>query len=59
MLDKDGNELIDHYRHLLEELGQEKGTLGLIIGKAQSTFQDPTKLRRVIVDLMGAETWTI
>jgi type I restriction enzyme M protein len=56
---KDGDELFDHYRHALEKLGQEKGTLGLIFGKAQNKFQDPAKLRRVIVDLIGAETWTI
>ena len=59
LLAKDGNELFDHYRHVLERLGQEKGTLGLIFGKAQNKFQDPAKLRRVIVDLIGAETWTI
>jgi len=59
LLAKDGDELFDHYRHLLEKLGQEKGTLGLIYGKAQNKFQDPAKLRRVIVDLIGAETWTI
>jgi type I restriction enzyme M protein len=58
-LTRDGDELFDHYRHLLEKLGQEKGTLGLIFGKAQNKFQDPAKLRRVIVDLIGAETWTI
>ncbi|MEP6963927.1 MAG: N-6 DNA methylase, partial [Polaromonas sp.] len=27
--------------------------------KAQNKFQDPAKLRRVIVDLIDAETWTI
>ncbi|MDP2770240.1 MAG: class I SAM-dependent DNA methyltransferase [Giesbergeria sp.] len=59
LLAKDGDELFDHYRHALEKLGQEKGTLGLIFGKAQNKFQDPAKLRRVIVDLIGAETWTI
>ncbi len=59
LLARDGDELFDHYRHLLEKLGQEKGTLGLIFGKAQNKFQDPAKLRRVIVDLIGAETWTI
>lgn len=59
LLAKDGDELFDHYRHALERLGQEKGTLGLIFGKAQNKFQDPAKLRRVIVDLIGAETWTI
>jgi type I restriction enzyme M protein len=59
LLAKDGDELFDHYRHALEKLGQEKGTLGLIFGKAQNKFQDPAKLRRVIVDLIGAETWTV
>ncbi len=59
LLAKDGDELFDHYRHVLEALGQQKGTLGLIFGKAQNKFQDPAKLRRVIVDLIGAETWTI
>ncbi|HAU56260.1 MAG TPA: DNA methyltransferase [Comamonadaceae bacterium] len=59
LLAQDGDELFDHYRHALEKLGQEKGTLGLIFGKAQNKFQDPAKLRRVIVDLIGAETWTV
>ena len=59
LLARDGDALFDHYRHLLEKLGQEKGTLGLIFGKAQNKFQDPAKLRRVIVDLIGAETWTV
>jgi predicted nucleotidyltransferase len=68
LLARDGDELFDHYRHAaqrrltfaqLGQLGQEKGTLGLIFGKAQNKFQDPAKLRRVIVDLIDAETWTI
>jgi len=59
LLVKDGDELFDHYRHVLEALGQQKGTLGLIFGKAQNKFQDPAKLRRVIADLIDAETWTI
>jgi type I restriction enzyme M protein len=59
LLKKDGDELFDHYRHVLEELGKEKGTLGLIFGKAQNKFQDPAKLRRVIADLIDTETWTI
>jgi type I restriction enzyme M protein len=59
LLARDGGELFDHYRHALEKLGQEKGTLGLIFGKAQNKFQDPAKLRRVIVDLIDAETWTV
>jgi type I restriction enzyme M protein len=55
---KDGDELFDHYRHLLEKLGAEKGMLGLIFGKAQNKFQDPAKLRRVIVDLIDTENWS-
>ncbi|MCK9368052.1 MAG: type I restriction-modification system subunit M [Metallibacterium scheffleri] len=55
---QDGDELFDHYRHVLEALGQQKGTLGLIFGKAQNKFQDPAKLRRVIVDLIDKENWS-
>jgi type I restriction enzyme M protein len=44
---------------MLERLGQERGTLGLIFGKAQNKFQDPAKLRRLMVDLINAENWTI
>ena len=44
---------------MLETSGQQKGTLGLIFGKAQNKFQDPAKLRRAIVDLIDAETWII
>jgi type I restriction enzyme M protein len=58
LLAKDGDELFDHYRHCLEALGQHKGTLGLIFGKAQNKFQDPAKLRRLVVDLIDAENWT-
>jgi type I restriction enzyme M protein len=58
LLAKDGDELFDHYRHALEALGQHKGTLGLIFGKAQNKFQDPAKLRRLVVDLIDAENWT-
>jgi type I restriction enzyme M protein len=44
---------------MLERLGRERGTLGLIFGKAQNKFQDPAKLRRLVVDLINAENWTI
>ena len=37
---------------MLEELGTEKGMLGLIFRKAQNKIQDPAKLRRLIVDLI-------
>ncbi len=58
LLAKDGDALFDHYRHTLEELGKQPGTLALIFGKAQNKFQDPAKLRRVIVDLIDAENWS-
>ena len=34
----DGDALFDHYRHTLEELGRQPGTLALIFGKAQNKF---------------------
>ena len=49
--------MFDHYRHTLEELGKQKGLLGLIFNKSQNKFQDPAKLRRLIVDLIDKETW--
>ncbi len=49
LVTRDGDELFDHYRHLLEKLGNEKGLLGLIFNKSQNKFQDPAKLRRLIV----------
>ena len=58
LLKKDGDDLFDHYRHLLEELGKGKGMLGLIFTKAQNKFQDPVKLRRLIVDLIDKEEWS-
>ncbi|MGE3152331.1 MAG: N-6 DNA methylase [Nitrospiraceae bacterium] len=58
LLKKDGDELFDHYRHSLEKLGNEKGLLGLIFNKSQNKFQDPAKLRRLIVDLIDREDWS-
>ncbi len=58
LLKKDGDDLFDHYRHVLEKLGQEKGLLGLVFGKAQNKFQDPAKLRRLIADLINNENWS-
>ncbi len=58
LLKRDGDELFDHYRHLLEKLGGKKGLLGLIFTKSQNKFQDPAKLRRLIVDLIDKEDWS-
>ncbi len=59
LLRRDGDELETHYRHVLEELGKQEGMLGLIFRKAQNKIQDPAKLRRLIVDLIEREQWTM
>ena len=59
LLSRDGDALAIHYCHLLEELGKQPGMLGIIFRKAQNKIQDPAKLRRLIVDLINRETWTI
>ena len=59
LVKKDGDELFDHYRHILENLGKGKGLLGLIFNKSQIKFQDPAKLRRLIVDLIDKENWSV
>ena len=58
LLKKDGDDLFDHYRHLLEELGKGKGHARSDLHKAQNKFQDPVKLRRLIVDLIDKEDWS-
>ncbi|MBI5792990.1 MAG: SAM-dependent DNA methyltransferase [Rhodocyclales bacterium] len=59
LLAKSGDDLFDHYRHALDELGKQKGTLGLIFAKAQNKFQDPAKLTRIISDLIDSEQWSM
>lgn len=54
---KEGDALETQYRHILENLGKEKGLLGIIFRKAQNKIQDPAKLKRLI-ELINAETWT-
>jgi type I restriction enzyme M protein len=55
---KDGDALEAHYRHTLEALGKRPGMLGVIFRKAQNKVQDPAILRRLVVDLIGKETWS-
>jgi type I restriction enzyme M protein len=43
---------------MLEELARQQGTLGVIFRKAQNRIQDPAKLKRLIVDLIGQENWS-
>ena len=56
LLQKDGDELEVHYRHLLEDLSKEKGIIGVIFRKSQNKIQDPAKLRRLI-ELINDEVW--
>jgi len=54
----EGVALEQHYRDTLKRLGQEGGMLGLVFEKAQNKIQDPAKLRRLIVELIGKEDWS-
>jgi type I restriction enzyme M protein len=54
----EGERLEAHYRKTLETLGKSGGLLGLVFRKAQNRIQDPAKLRQLIVELIGKETWT-
>ncbi len=56
LLQKDGDALELHYRHILETLAKESGMLGVIFRKSQNKIQDPAKLRRLI-ELINSETW--
>jgi len=56
ILDKSGDELETHYRHLLETLAKKSGLLGVIYRKSQNKIQDPAKLERLI-KLINEETW--
>jgi type I restriction enzyme M protein len=57
LLERDGAELETHYLHVLEQLGNEPGMLGIIFRKARNHVQDPAKLRRLIADLIDREQW--
>jgi type I restriction enzyme M protein len=58
LLDAEGDELEVTYRHILEDLARQPGTLGTIYRKAQNRIQDPAKLKRLIVDLIDKENWS-
>jgi type I restriction enzyme M protein len=58
LVDSDGDDLEVTYRHVLEDLGKQQGTLGVIFRKAQNKIQDPAKLKRLIVDLIDREQWS-
>ena len=58
LLERDGIELEQHYRHILTELGTKPGTLGQIFRKATNHIQNPARLKQLIVDLIDKETWS-
>jgi type I restriction enzyme M protein len=53
----EGVKLEQHYRDTLATLGVQAGMLGIIFEKAQNKIQDPAKLRQLIVELIGKESW--
>lgn len=57
LLEKDGAELEAHYIRVLSELGRQEGIIGVIFRKAQNRITDPAKLRKLIADLIGKESW--
>lgn len=54
----DGKALEEHYRAVLQALGQGSGLIPTIFRKAQNKIQDPAKLKR-LVRLIEAETWSM
>lgn len=50
-------DILPHYRHVLETLGKEKGILGSIFAKSQNRIQDPAKLTKLLA-LIDGETWS-
>ena len=57
LLSRDGYELEVHYRHTLETLAQQPGTLGVIFRKAQNKIQEPAMLTRLVRELINSENW--
>jgi type I restriction enzyme M protein len=50
LLDAYDEDLETTYRHILEQLGRQSGTLGVVLRKAPNRIQDPAKLKRLVVD---------
>jgi type I restriction enzyme M protein len=55
--DKSGSELTDHYLDVLRKLGKAGGILGDIYAGAQSRFNNPVNLKR-LVNLIDETEWT-
>jgi type I restriction enzyme M protein len=59
LLTKRGIKLIEHYEHILESLSTMPGMLGAIFRKPRPDIQNPTTLRRLIVDLIEPVNWSV
>jgi len=55
--DRSGTALVDHYVDLLRTLGKTPGILGDIYAEAQSRFNNPVNLKRLI-NLIDETEWT-
>ena len=55
--DQSGTELTDHYIDVLRKLGKTPGILGDIFAGAQSRFNNPVNLKKLI-DLIDETEWT-
>ncbi len=58
LLERDGEELLLHYRHVLEELGRQPGMLAEVFRRAKAEVQNPAILRRLIVELVEPINWS-
>ena len=59
LVSRDGADLEQHYRNILDHLGKQHGLLGLVFRKAQNSIRDPAKLKRLISDLIDKEQWVM
>lgn len=58
LVDLEGEELLNQYRHTLEHLGTQPGMLGEVFRRARAEIQNPAILRRLIKELVDSEDWS-
>jgi type I restriction enzyme M protein len=58
IVSKRGAELHAHYSMVINRLGEMPGILGVIFGGARNRIKDPRKLQKLVVELVGKESWT-
>lgn len=57
LLEKDGEALESHYRHVLTTLANSSGMIGEVFKRARPEIQNPATLKRLIVDLIEPVDW--